>query len=110
MPQINQLSAIDTPQAGDQLPLYSSGNGDARKLSFGRLATWIATALSNVTIGGYVRVRPVLVSQLPSAVTAGVGARAFVTDATNSTFHAAPVGGGAVAVPVYSDGVIWRIG
>jgi hypothetical protein len=38
------------------------------------------------------------------------GYRAFVTDATTTTFGAAPVGGGTNAVPVYFDGVIWRIG
>ena len=47
---------------------------------------------------------------LPSAVTRGAGARAFVSDATLNTFAAAYAGGGANNVPVYSDGTIWRIG
>ena len=110
MPTINQLSAIDTPQAGDQLPVYSSGNGDARKLSFSRLATWIATALSNVSVAGYVKVPPVLVANLPNPVTAGAGALAFVSDATNNNFHQVVSGGGSNFVPVYSDGANWRIG
>lgn len=38
------------------------------------------------------------------------GARAFVNDATSSTFAAAAVGGGANAVPVFDDGTNWRIG
>ena len=47
---------------------------------------------------------------LPSAVTVGAGARAFVSDATATTFASAYTGGGANIVPVYSDGTVWRIG
>lgn len=47
---------------------------------------------------------------LPSAVTEGIGARAFVSDATLPTFGAAYAGSGAVASPVYSDGAQWVIG
>jgi len=47
---------------------------------------------------------------IPSAVTMGVGARAFVSDATVATFATAYTSGGANKVPVYSDGTVWRIG
>jgi hypothetical protein len=50
------------------------------------------------------------VATLPSAVTEGVGARSFVTNALAPTFGATVVGGGAVAVPVYSDGTNWKVG
>ena len=50
------------------------------------------------------------VATLPSAVTSGAGARAFVTDALAPTFGATVVTGGAVAVPVYSDGTNWKVG
>jgi hypothetical protein len=50
------------------------------------------------------------VANLPSAVTAGAGARSFVTDALTPTFGATVVTGGAVAVPVYSDGTNWKVG
>jgi hypothetical protein len=50
------------------------------------------------------------VATLPSAVTLGVGARSFVTDALGPTFGATVVTGGAVAVPVYSDGTNWKVG
>jgi hypothetical protein len=50
------------------------------------------------------------VATLPSAATSGVGARSFVTDATAPTFGATVAGGGAVAVPVYSDGTDWKVG
>jgi hypothetical protein len=50
------------------------------------------------------------VATLPSAVTSGVGARSFVTDALGPTFGATVVGAGAVKVPVYSDGTNWKVG
>ena len=37
MPQINQLSATDQAQSGDQVPIYSAANGDARKASLALL-------------------------------------------------------------------------
>ena len=50
------------------------------------------------------------VATLPSAVTSGKGARSFVTDALGPTFGATVVTGGAIAVPVYSDGINWKVG
>jgi len=50
------------------------------------------------------------VATLPSAATSGVGARSFVTDASGPTFGATVAGGGAVKVPVYSDGTNWKVG
>lgn len=37
MPQINQLAAVDQVQPSDQVPIYSSSNGDARKASLSLL-------------------------------------------------------------------------
>ena len=51
-----------------------------------------------------------LVADLPSAAESGSGTRAFVSDATGPTFGATVVGGGAVKVPVYSDGTNWKVG
>ena len=50
------------------------------------------------------------VGALVAAGTAGAGARAVVTDANATTFHAIVAGGGANVVPVFSDGTNWRIG
>jgi hypothetical protein len=50
------------------------------------------------------------VALLPAAATAGLGARAFVTDALAPSFGVAVTGGGAVASPVYSDGTTWLVG
>lgn len=48
-----------------------------------------------------------IVATLPGSA---AGARAFITDATVTTFGSAVVGGGTNKVPVYSDGTVWRIG
>lgn len=53
---------------------------------------------------------PITVTALPAATVGNAGARAFVTDATTTTFASIVAGGGANSVPVYSDGINWRIG
>ena len=50
------------------------------------------------------------VATLPAAATVGAGGRSFVTDALTPTILTAVVGGGAVKVPVYSDGANWLVG
>lgn len=50
------------------------------------------------------------VASLPSAATAGAGARAFVTDGNATTFLSVVAGGGSNKVPVVSDGTNWLIG
>lgn len=59
---------------------------------------------------GEIKTTPVTVANLPSAATVGAGARAFVSDATATTFASVVAGTGANNVPVYSDGTNWRIG
>jgi hypothetical protein len=51
---------------------------------------------------------PSTVNSLPAPGT--VGRRSFVTDATVATFGSIVASGGAVRVPVYDDGINWRIG
>jgi len=65
---------------------------------------------ANGYFGGTVRTGSYTVATLPSASTAGAGARAFVTDATATTFATAVAGGGSNKVPVVSDGTNWIIG
>ena len=50
------------------------------------------------------------VATLPGAAALGVGARAFVTDSSVSTFGTTVAGGGSTRVPVYSDGTNWKVG
>lgn len=72
----------------------------------------IGTAsISETLVYGVIRANTTYtVATLPSAVDMGAGARAFVTDATATTFASAVAGGGANDVPVYSNGTTWRIG
>jgi hypothetical protein len=58
----------------------------------------------------HIKVPAVAVTSLPAAATAGVGARAFVNDALAPVFGSTVATGGAVAVPVYSDGSAWKVG
>ena len=60
--------------------------------------------------GSYVQTPSMTVANLAAAGTAGAGARAFVTDATATTFLSTVAGGGANKVPVVSDGTNWLIG
>jgi hypothetical protein len=46
MPTINQLSALDALSASDLFAVYSSGNGDARKVAANRILTYIQAALT----------------------------------------------------------------
>jgi hypothetical protein len=63
-----------------------------------------------VTAYGTIKTVVTTATSLPSAVTAGIGARAFITDASTTTFNAAVVGGGLYKMPVFSDGTGWYIG
>jgi hypothetical protein len=74
------------------------------------IAIGSTTGTSITTINGITKQQTYTVATLPSAVTSGVGARSFVTDALAPTFGATVVTGGAVAVPVYSDGTNWKVG
>lgn len=46
MPTINQLSAVSTVTAGDQFPLYSPSNGDARKASMSLIMDYVNANLT----------------------------------------------------------------
>lgn len=50
------------------------------------------------------------VADLPSAVTATVGARTFVSDSSVTTFNTTVAGGGSNIVPVFSNGTNWKVG
>lgn len=46
MATIDELTAIDTLSAGDQLPIYSNANGDTRRTSMTAVTTYLQSALS----------------------------------------------------------------
>jgi hypothetical protein len=110
---------------GGQLVLATGENGNVPDIIFatgGFLANNEFARMSDSTntfelsranskiVSPIVRTTPVTVSALPSAATAGAGARAFVTDANSITFNASAVGGGANNMPVFSNGTGWFIG
>ncbi len=47
MPEINQLSAVDSLSAGDQLPIYSASQGDARKVSVTTLTEYMQEQITS---------------------------------------------------------------
>jgi len=112
MPQINQLSSLDSLSGGDQLPVYSASNGDARKSSITLLTQYVAENMGNVSLN-YLVTLPMAVSELPAASVAGAGARAAVLDSDQTLtdgIGVAVAGGGAHVVPVFSNGSSWLIG
>jgi hypothetical protein len=78
-----------------------------------RTGTGLVSFGDSVTITGTTRLGTYTVATLPSAAS-NTRARAFVTD-SNQTFNSANLGatvtaGGAILVPVFSDGTNWVIG
>jgi hypothetical protein len=110
MSTINQLSSVDSLSAGDNVPVYAQAQGDARKFSMTTLVAYLSSAFSTFSASSYIKVTAVTVANLPSAATAGAGARATVSDANATTFNSVVAAGGANTVPVFSDGTAWRIG
>lgn len=50
MPTINQLPFLNTISSGDQLPVYSPNNGDARRTSVGSLLTFFQQSFASPTL------------------------------------------------------------
>jgi hypothetical protein len=50
MPTINQLPLLSTISSGDQLPVYSPNNGDARRTSIGSLLTFFQQSFASPTL------------------------------------------------------------
>ena len=84
--------------------LFNDGTRQTSAYSNVQVATYLPTYTGIIKTGGYT------VSSLPTASSAGAGARAFVTDANTVVFGSALTGGAGNAVPVFSDGTTWRIG
>ena len=105
---LGQSAAPNLPVATeDYSRQYQDQLNNVLRLYFSRVdailgqlrASDIMPALTNYTV-----------ASLPSASASGAGSRSFVTDATAPVFGSAVVGGGAVATPVYSDGINWIVG
>lgn len=51
MPEINELTAVDTVVGSDQVPIYSSSNGDARKAAMSVILAYMQDNLTFSTPG-----------------------------------------------------------
>lgn len=50
MPQINQLSSISQVSGANQIPIYDTNNGDARKMSVSALLQYFQTSFAAPTV------------------------------------------------------------
>jgi len=106
--QLNKVVAPNLPLATAQYSQqYIDQLNNVLRLYFNRLDSFNAQLMASSDIP---KLTNYTVATLPSAVTSGKGTRAFVTDALAPVFGATVVTGGAVAVPVYSDGTDWKVG
>ena len=92
--------------AGTGFQITRSG---VKQLDFGDTSGRV-TASSGLIMGELIIQKNYTVATLPAAATALKGARAYVTDATSTTFNAAAVGGGANLIGVTCNGSAWLIG
>ena len=68
------------------------------------------SASGNILSSGIVKTGVYVTGNIPTASIAGVGSRAFVTDADAVTFGNLYVGGAGNSMPVWSNGTNWYIG
>ena len=107
--EINKIAAPALPApTQDYSSVYQNQFNNVLRLYFNRIQGILSQLSTDSGIIPALTVYTVVT--LPSAATSGVGARAFVSDATATTFASAVAGGGANKVPVYSDGTNWRVG
>ena len=50
MPTINQLPSLATVSSGDQIPVYTPSNGDARRMSISALLTYFQQSFASPTL------------------------------------------------------------
>jgi hypothetical protein len=106
--ELNRVVAPRLPTAPSQYETrYQDQFADVLRLYFNQLDNIIGQLNTSVTIPPTTNYT---VATLPSAVTSGAGARTFVTNALAPAFGSTVVGGGAVFIPVYSDGTNWKVG
>ncbi len=90
--------------------VYQSGSSDPNALAGSLSVGALSVPQAKLDVTGAIRSVPVTVAGLPGSPVDGM--RAFVTNATSTTFAAAVAGSGTNHVPVYYDGgtSTWRVG
>lgn len=91
MSSINQLTAQDSLSAGDQFPVYSSGNGDARRVAASVLAAFVQEQTS--PNGGLVTqyATPTATGQTTTVVPATQGASVWLEMTPQGTYAAGTI-------------------
>ena len=106
--ELNKIAAPNMPLTPEEYDrLYFDQMLNILRLYFNRLDALTTQLMASGVVPPLVNYT---VATLPSAVTSGIGARSFVTDALAPAFGVTVATGGAVAVPVYSDGTNWKVG
>ena len=106
--ELNKIAAPNMPLPPEEYDrLYFDQMLNILRLYFNRLDALTTQLMASGVVPPLVNYT---VATLPSAVTSGIGARSFVTDALAPAFGVTVATGGAVAVPVYSDGTNWKVG
>jgi hypothetical protein len=101
---VGSTSTISYNRAADQLN-FTIANSSTFQINQAYLAAFKPVVGPMYTVAAGPNRLP---STAPWRVT---GSRAFVTDASNTTFYSIVVGGGSLTVPVFCDeGGNWRIG
>jgi hypothetical protein len=107
--ELQRIAPPALPQASEEYSRpYQDQLNNVIRLYLNRINTLVGQLETNGTILPALTVYTV--ATLPSAATSGIGARSFVSDALAPVFGSTVTGGGAVKIPVYSDGTNWKVG
>ena len=107
-----QIVSTNAGGTGATLPIVFSLGGTERMRLFTSGGVSIGNTTdpgaTNLSVTGTVNTGGYTVATLPTAGT--VGRRAYVTNALAPAFGSTVVGGGAVVIPVFDNGVAWIVG
>jgi hypothetical protein len=104
--QIASVPPVGT--SGAVVGLLNANNTFSGTQTFSSITTDSIAIVSNITAFQYYTFPTYTVTGLPSPLLGAI--KAYVTDATATSFNSIVTGGGVNIIPVHSDGVNWRIG
>lgn len=96
--------------AGDGYLYIQDGNLVLAAKDGNNINSWLFAKDGKLVAPGIIKTGVFVAGDIPDPVTAGVGARAFVTDADSISFGNIYVGGAGNSMPVFSNGSSWLIG